>query len=266
MQKKIVAIVAGMLSGIVPGLGFLLARRWTPFISYFSAYVGIRCILHVIIPSDTVGPLVIDALVDLEVVIYIASIVHSLFIDSTISSASEVIRLVVIGAISYSLVLFSNPGKNMVICHGPSMEPSLLENFHVAYKAVDVIRRNDIALIKPNDEMLGKLREYNSIGAAHFEGTQDVLIKRIVAIAGDEVVIGNGRIQITYVDGGGNVINDSNVDESGDWLLKPGEVFALGDNTSDSLDSRKYGPVPESLIKGVVIKILLPVRFSKIIK
>ena len=40
----------------------------------------------------------------------------------------------------------------------------------------------------------------------------------------------------------------------------PGEYFLLGDNSGDSEDSRHYGPVPESLLVGRPLMVLLPLN------
>jgi inner membrane protease subunit 1 len=59
--------------------------------------------------------------------------------------------------------------------------------------------------------------------------------KRVAAVPGDEI-----RIQ----DGWGRRVKR---------LVPPGHVWLLGDNASNSTDSRKYGPVPIGLIRGRVM-------------
>jgi signal peptidase I len=38
----------------------------------------------------------------------------------------------------------------------------------------------------------------------------------------------------------------------GEWVLEDDEYFVMGDNRSDSEDSRVYGPVGRQLLSGVV--------------
>lgn len=57
------------------------------------------------------------------------------------------------------------------------------------------------------------------------------IIKRIVGVPGDTVMV-----------------------EGKPYELKPGEYYVLGDNSDASYDSRYFGPVEESDIKGIVAK------------
>ena len=75
-------------------------------------------------------------------------------------------------------------------------------------------------------------------------------IKRVVGMPGEDVRIAGGRV---YLDGEllaegythGEVAADGR-----EWFNGRDEYFLLGDNRADSNDSRAFGPVPESLIRG----------------
>ncbi len=84
------------------------------------------------------------------------------------------------------------------------------------------------------------------------------LIKRVIACEKDDViriyqsnVYVNGQLlQEDYVLNGAQ----ASVDDNGEWKLKEGEIFYLGDNRLNSSDSRIYGACEEQDIVGVVTK------------
>jgi signal peptidase I len=92
------------------------------------------------------------------------------------------------------------------------------------------------------------------------------LIKRIIASEGDKIeiledghVILNGRLlEEPYTSYTSYGIDG----ESGTITLGPGEHFVMGDNRGNSLDSRWFGPIKESSIKGKAFILLWP--FSRL--
>jgi signal peptidase I len=86
-------------------------------------------------------------------------------------------------------------------------------------------------------------------------GTGGSIVKRIVAIGGDSVGIEDGQL----------IVNGTPVDEDyiqntdmegfffGPDVVPTGHVFLLGDNRSDSVDSRAFGPVAVDDIEGRVL-------------
>ena len=77
------------------------------------------------------------------------------------------------------------------------------------------------------------------------------LIKRVVALAGDQVEARDGALYVNdapvdepYLAPG---VETSNLDAQ---TVPAGHVFVLGDNRGDSRDSRFFGPLPEELIIG----------------
>lgn len=90
--------------------------------------------------------------------------------------------------------------------------------------------------------------------------TEKQLIKRVVALPGERVVVKDGKV---------TVYNDENprgfdVDAAGadrehivgttagniDQTIQAGEIFLLGDNRENSLDSRSFGAIPANDIAG----------------
>ncbi len=85
-------------------------------------------------------------------------------------------------------------------------------------------------------------------------------VKRVVAVAGDSVVLKGGRVYVN-----GRLLNEPYLvpgtqteatSRSGDQVFQCGkdQYFVLGDNRRYSVDSRTYGPVPASHILGLVVR------------
>lgn len=82
-----------------------------------------------------------------------------------------------------------------------------------------------------------------------------ILVKRIVAVAGERVHIDGGRL---YVDGrlldepylpAGNLVAAA-ADLPLDVVVPPGAVFVMGDRRGNSYDSKAFGPVPVASLMG----------------
>lgn len=75
-----------------------------------------------------------------------------------------------------------------------------------------------------------------------------LFVKRVVAAEGDTVEIRAGTV---YVNGGATApaVNDI-VPWQGPHTLNPGEVFVVGDNVGNSVDSRVWGALPTHFIRG----------------
>lgn len=74
---------------------------------------------------------------------------------------------------------------------------------------------------------------------------ETLLIKRIVAVAGDEI---GARRGVLYRNGA--VVGRAGQTEFGPVVVPAGHVFAMGDNRDNSFDSRFYGPVAVERITG----------------
>ncbi len=106
-----------------------------------------------------------------------------------------------------------------------------------------------------------------------FSETQD-FIKRIIGIPGDEVMIKDGKIYIN-----GKLLNESKyldstvITNGGSYLhegqtitIQEDEYFVCGDNRGNSSDSREFGAVKVSSIKGKAWIVYFPFSEFRIVK
>lgn len=91
-------------------------------------------------------------------------------------------------------------------------------------------------------------------------------IKRVIAVAGDRVRIQEGvvyrngeQLTETYI----RARDNSNMPER---IVPPGSVFVMGDNRTNSEDSREFGFVDRSLIIGEAIVVYWPFDGLRIIE
>lgn len=93
------------------------------------------------------------------------------------------------------------------------------------------------------------------------EKDNEKIIKRVIGLPGETVAIKKGKIYIND-----KVIDDEYAyGETSDYdkvTLKDDEYFILGDNRLISKDSRYFGPIKKSEIKGKIVFRLFP--FTKI--
>ena len=81
-------------------------------------------------------------------------------------------------------------------------------------------------------------------------------IKRIVATAGDTIDLRDGVLYVNGTAETGSFIRNETLPEQGSvtypFTVSEGNVFALGDNRRESVDSRAFGQVNTRQIKGIV--------------
>lgn len=111
--------------------------------------------------------------------------------------------------------------------------------------------------------LLYKLRSINRLDIIVLDEEKDneKIIKRVIGLPGETVAIKKGKIYIND-----KVIDDEYAyGETSDYdkvTLEDDEYFILGDNRLISKDSRYFGPIKKSEIKGKIVFRLFP--FTKI--
>ncbi len=129
----------------------------------------------------------------------------------------------------------------------PSMEPTLVEGDRVlvnrlAYHFRDP-QRGDVIVFDPPGHVRG----------------EPPLIKRVVAVGGDTVSVHDGVLWVNGVAQDEPFIKEHPIIDGFDEVeVKPGYVWAMGDNRNNSGDSRVFGPVTEEDIIGVAFAIYWP--------
>ena len=125
------------------------------------------------------------------------------------------------------------------VVEGPSMENTLFGGEHLIISDLFYTpERGDIIVFED-----------------HATGFKKPLIKRIIAVGGDEIRISGKKVYLNgelleedyvYVDG---YLNDASV-----VLVVPeGELFVMGDHRNESSDSRVFGTISEDSVIGRVI-------------
>jgi signal peptidase I len=120
----------------------------------------------------------------------------------------------------------------------------------------------------------GDIIVFTERGLAGPDGTSKQLIKRVIGVPGDRVIIEGGNVLIKNKekpDGfnpdktlsltSENFVIHSN--EQIDEFIDDGEVFVLGDNRGNSMDSRVFGPVNAEDIIGRLSFRIFPIQSAE---
>ncbi|MHB8896978.1 MAG: signal peptidase I [Candidatus Geothermincolia bacterium] len=153
------------------------------------------------------------------------------------ASAILLIPFLILLVVFLLLVFVGKP----YIVHGLSMMATLHDGdrvFVVPYRGNTTPNRDDVVVLRD------------------IADSPEMLIKRVVAIAGDRVTIENGYV----------VVNEKYrhrstnryVANSYTQMVPDNSVFVMGDNEAHSFDSRTFGTVPLSKVVGKALIIFWP--------
>lgn len=125
--------------------------------------------------------------------------------------------------------------------------------FEAPYLVAKVSNENPMAqYINQPKGILGKFNYYVlEIGKQSY-------IKRVIGLPGDEVELKDGEV---YINGEEleerylreNVITSLQNENLNHFIVPEGAIFVMGDNRTDSIDSRTFGCIPIEKIEGKVI-------------
>jgi len=142
-----------------------------------------------------------------------------------------------------------------------SMYPTLTVNDQIAVEKFSKLwsspRRGDMVVFKAPPTF------YEAKGLSKQDGSvrrDTVLVKRVVAVAGDEVEVRNGMLLVN-----GALQYEPYALEAASYSLAkltvpPGNIFVLGDNRNVSVDSHVWGCLPVDNVVGKAFYVIYPVE------
>ena len=161
------------------------------------------------------------------------------------------------------LLMFSIVRTGVFMCvqvSGRSMDPTVVNGDYLLVDKTASIHRGDVIIF-------------------YSDNLDKLLIKRVIGLPGDTVCTLNGDV---YLKKGGED-GFTKLDESylsdrvlhrtwktsyatnndlAPYTVEYGKVFVMGDNRTDSLDSRVIGAIPFSDVKGVVSQFVIDNRYG----
>lgn len=163
---------------------------------------------------------------------------------SVVNSILNVVLILIFIMLAF-LVIF-NLMYTSIYVDGESMMPTLMNGDYVFIDKHATPDYGDIVVVKDTDKNI---------------------IKRVVAFGGDTVKIESGQLYVKYKgESSFTKVTESYIHaeyndptkpqntfhEQGDYVVEEGCMFVLGDNRSNSTDSRRHGDFPMDKLVGVV--------------
>ena len=187
--------------------------------------------------------------------------------------AREIVEAVILALVVFLLLQtsvrnFKVDGSSMV----PTLEGGqyLLVN-QLVYFRIDVARLSKVVpfwkVSEPTHRFAIHAPERGEVIVFQFPGDPDKdFVKRVVGLPGEEIELLAGTVLVN-----GEPLDEPYLDRKdrsndGPLELGPGEYYVLGDNRGRSNDSRTWGPVPESNIRGKVWVVYWPFSGLQVLK
>ncbi len=153
------------------------------------------------------------------------------------------------------------------VVDGPSMENTLYDQDRlIVWKAPKTLTRITNDSFIPDRYSIIVFEEQGTAGASGTNEKQ--LVKRVIGLPGDRIVINDGSLVIYNDENRDGFYPDRYIPSSArigstdgrkiDYTVKPGEVYVLGDNRGNSLDSRVFGPIESEDIIGTLAVRIYP--------
>jgi signal peptidase I len=153
---------------------------------------------------------------------------------------------------------------------GKSMEPQLMDGEHVL---IDTLAY-DLRIANPSNADL-PLVELGLHPIARgdlvaFEmGAGDerrILLKRVAGLPGDTIAIDNGAVTVNRVPF--SAASNETLDRSNlaPLTVPKGDLYVLGDNRAQSVDSRSFGPIPIAAVIGRAKIVLWPLTRARALR
>lgn len=146
------------------------------------------------------------------------------------------------------------------------MRPFVVELFRIPSESMSpTLEAGDRVVVNKLAYRLGEPGRGELVTLQTRRAGVEPIIKRVVGLPGDEVEIRDGVLVINGERNREHYVDYNLVDSTffGPETVPPGSVFVLGDNRSNSRDSRHWGAVPEpDLLGRVTARVWPPGRLS----
>ncbi len=157
----------------------------------------------------------------------------------------------------------------MTVVNQSSMENTLIEGQklvmeRISYQIHQPMRGDIIVFLQQEetDGFLEKVRIFLNDISLKLKGEmrEDRLIKRVIAVGGDELTIKGGYVYVNGEKMEEHYVKTLTPNEMVTEVVPEGYVYVMGDNRVVSLDSRYFGPVRIDHIEGKVVFRVLPLN------
>lgn len=154
------------------------------------------------------------------------------------AAASLALQLAILGALIAAFFV------RMPQVFGPSMEP------HIA--------PGEFVLINTLAYRFTAPQRGDIVAFRHESDPPEIYIKRIIGLAGDRIRIDRGIVSVNGVPLAEPYLHFRDARSFPEIVVPANEIFVLGDNRSNSEDSRFFGSVPDSDITGKAVAGIWP--------
>ncbi|MCT4618452.1 MAG: signal peptidase I [Marinisporobacter sp.] len=162
-------------------------------------------------------------------------------------------------AIAVVIALVVTTFVTPLMVDGLSMYPTLSDHDYLILKNTHEIKKGDIISFESTLEFSQEeLKSFNFVKKIKL-GKNKSLIKRVIAVPGDELFINDGNVYVNGKKLEENYINGNTT--PGNIHIKEipkGKIFVMGDNRGNSVDSRYLGLIDINKVQGKVLIRVLP--------
>ncbi|GAB1476784.1 signal peptidase I [Bacillota bacterium] len=148
------------------------------------------------------------------------------------------------GITAWVIFMFIHP----VAMKGNAMEPTLKDG--------QIIIVSKETFKKEPPEIASVVNFHKDFNGAEGDGSSRIM--RVVGIPGDTIEIRSGKLYRNGEKAEEPYASGSLGEDYGAVVLKEGEIFVLGDNREESLDSRRLGPLQITDLRGTCSIIIWP--------